>query len=102
MENKDNANPTILTTAQLPTRRSKKSTHAHQELESRFSQQVLSRPQYLSTPFCDVSWPDDGSSDDEFTEEPIDEQEIYGKPLLAHAAPRRLSVLFGFIDISQT
>ncbi|KAI1160721.1 FAM96B protein [Nemania serpens] len=75
---KDNANPTILNVSELPTRQSKKrdvatSKDAGDELDF-----VLRRPEYLSSPFCDLSWTsDDAESDDGFTIEPIDEQEIY-------------------------
>ncbi|KAI1114973.1 FAM96B protein [Nemania sp. NC0429] len=77
---KDNANPTILNVSELPTRQGKKraaapSKDADAGLELDF---VLRRPEYLSPPFCDLSWTsDDTESDDDFTIEPIDEQEIY-------------------------
>ncbi|KAI1076154.1 hypothetical protein F5B20DRAFT_594236 [Whalleya microplaca] len=74
---KDNANPSILNTSQLPTRQHKKKTTAQTGYEPKISDTVLRKPQYLSTPFCDVPWLDDTQSDDEFTAEPIDEQEVY-------------------------
>ncbi|KAI0008165.1 hypothetical protein F4779DRAFT_618927 [Xylariaceae sp. FL0662B] len=70
----DNANPTVL--SQLPTRQHKKTT-AQRGHKSKISDMVLRKPQYLSTPFCDIPWSDDSESDDEFTAEPIDEQEVY-------------------------
>ncbi|KAI1345356.1 FAM96B protein [Xylaria sp. FL0043] len=77
---KDNANPTILNVSELPTRQNKKKPaaafpgkDADVELDI-----ILRRPEYLSAPFCDVPWAsDDTDSDDGFTIEPIDEQEIY-------------------------
>ncbi len=77
---KDNANPTILNVSELPTRQNKKRAAATpgKDAESELDI-VLRRPEYLSAPFCDVPWAsDDTDSDDGFTIEPIDEQEIYG------------------------
>ncbi|KAI1419934.1 FAM96B protein [Xylaria sp. FL1777] len=77
---KDNANPTILSVSELPTRQNKKKATAAatgKETDSDLDI-VLRRPEYLSAPFCDVPWAsDDTDSDDGFTIEPIDEQEIY-------------------------
>ncbi|KAI0126892.1 hypothetical protein BJ170DRAFT_422623 [Xylariales sp. AK1849] len=77
-KDKDNANPTILTASQLPTRQLKKKTKAtaNQDFDTEFSRFITRKPAYLSEPFCDVSW-SDGDSEDDFTDEPIDEQEIY-------------------------
>lgn len=76
---KDNANPTILNVSELPTRRHKKRVVASGKDSDLELDVVLRRPEYLSAPFCDVPWAsDDTDSDDEFTIEPIDEQEIYG------------------------
>ncbi|KAI0869961.1 FAM96B protein [Hypoxylon argillaceum] len=75
---KDNANPTILNVSELPTRRHKKRVVASGKDSDLELDVVLRRPEYLSAPFCDVPWAsDDTDSDDEFTIEPIDEQEIY-------------------------
>lgn len=87
---KDNANPTILTASQLPTRQSKprkdKKTVAQQNgvnnsLEDTLGDTVMLGPADvdLLDDFCDAPWSDDTESDDDFTFEPIDEQEIYGK-----------------------
>ncbi|KAH8682358.1 FAM96B protein [Xylariales sp. PMI_506] len=73
---KDNANPTILSASQLPTRQLKKRT-VRSGLEHKYSDVVTCKPAYLSEPFCDLSWSDDTESDDDFTDEPIDQQEIY-------------------------
>ncbi|KAI1761815.1 hypothetical protein GGR53DRAFT_454753 [Hypoxylon sp. FL1150] len=73
---KDNANPTILNTSQLPTRKGKKGRKVQRSAGSRITD-MMRKPQYLSDPFYDISWSDDTESDDEFTAEPIDEQEVY-------------------------
>lgn len=77
---KDNANPTILNTSQLPTRKGKKGRKVQRSAGPRITE-LMRKPQYLSDPFYDISWSgsDDTASDDEFTAEPIDEQEVYGK-----------------------
>lgn len=88
---KDNANPTILNVSELPTRQSKKRVVATSKDAGSELDFVLRRPEYLSSPFCDLSWTsDETESDDGFTIEPIDEQEIYGTLLLFF---RRLSSL---------
>ncbi|KAI1193542.1 FAM96B protein [Nemania serpens] len=75
---KDNANPTILNVSELPTRQSRKRAVATSKDPGSELDFVLRRPEYLSAPFCDLSWTsDDTESDDGFTIEPIDEQEIY-------------------------
>lgn len=75
---KDNANPTILTASQLPTRQQKK--HAAQNgFDAELMGSIVCRPSYLSGPFCDVPWLDDEESDEDLSDEPIDEQEIYGE-----------------------
>ncbi|KAI0440119.1 FAM96B protein [Xylaria telfairii] len=77
---KDNANPTILNVSELPTRQNKKkaaATGKGKDVDPDLDV-VLRRPEYLSAPFCDLAWTsDDTDSDDGFTLEPIDEQEIY-------------------------
>lgn len=77
-DNKDNANPTILTASELPTRQIKKKKTLAIDADAKFADAVLRRPLFLSDPFCDVSWSDGTESEDDFVEEPIDEQEIYG------------------------
>ncbi|ETS75175.1 hypothetical protein PFICI_13659 [Pestalotiopsis fici W106-1] len=77
---KDNANPTILTAAQLPTRqRAKKATEIHYPFDSDLTAEITRLPSYLTGPLCDVPWSSDESdgTEDDFTDEPIDEQEIY-------------------------
>ncbi|KAI0853385.1 hypothetical protein F5Y00DRAFT_100744 [Daldinia vernicosa] len=73
---KDNANPTILNTSQLPTRQRKKGRKVQRNDVAKINN-MMRKPQYLSDPFYDISWSDDTESDDEFTAEPIDEQEVY-------------------------
>jgi hypothetical protein len=79
---KDNANPTILTAAQLPTRqRAKKGTESQYPFDSEWTTEITRLPSYLTGPLCDVPWSSDESdlTEDDFTDEPIDEQEIYGE-----------------------
>ncbi|KAI1138201.1 FAM96B protein [Hypoxylon sp. FL0543] len=73
---KDNANPTILNAAELPTRQRKKGRRVQRVPGTKLNG-ILRKPQYLSDPFYNVSWSDDTESDDEFAAEPIDEQEVY-------------------------
>ncbi|KAI0173589.1 hypothetical protein GGR52DRAFT_543660 [Hypoxylon sp. FL1284] len=73
---KDNANPTILNTSQLPTRKGRRGRKVQRDAGSRITD-VMRKPRYLSDPFYDISWSDDTESDDEFAAEPIDEQEVY-------------------------
>ncbi|KAI2616087.1 hypothetical protein GGR54DRAFT_250290 [Hypoxylon sp. NC1633] len=73
---KDNANPTILDTSQLPTRQRKKGRRVQGCAESKISG-ITRKPQCLSEPFYRSLWSDDNESDDEFAAEPIDEQEVY-------------------------
>lgn len=73
----DNANPTILSASQLPTRQKKAAPRKGPD--TKFDD-ALSRPAYLSRPFCDVDvpWARGDVGDDGFADEAIDEQEIYG------------------------
>ncbi|KAI1209677.1 uncharacterized protein F4807DRAFT_85992 [Annulohypoxylon truncatum] len=75
---KDNANPTILNTSQLPTRQRKKGRRVQRTAESKILD-IMRKPQYLSDSLYGfgTSWSDDTESDDEFAAEPIDEQEVY-------------------------
>ncbi|OAA40667.1 FAM96B-like protein [Metarhizium rileyi] len=83
----DNANPTILSASQLPTRQKK--TAPRHGPDGKYSDIIFSKPSFLSQPSCDddvVPWPQ-GCGDvgalsiitepDGFDPEPIDEQEIY-------------------------
>lgn len=75
----DNANPTILSASQLPTRQKK--VAPRKGPGSRYNDLIFARPSYLSRPFChqDAAWPRGDDWHDDFAAEPIDEQEIYGK-----------------------
>lgn len=88
---KDNANPTILNTSQLPTRQRKKGRRVQRNAESKISS-IIPRPQYLSDIFNDVSGSDDTESDGEFTAEPIDEQEVYGEISPVRISPSIIGV----------
>lgn len=76
----DNANPTILSASQLPTRQSRAAPRKGPD--SKYADLIFSKPSYLSEPYCDeyTLWPSGSGSDDgaEAGPEPIDEQEIYG------------------------
>ena len=90
----DNANPTILSASQLPSRQ-KRSSARRKGPESKYSDIVFSKPsflQYDSSSFSvsssedEGSWSEersnedelDGYQDDDFAPAAIDEQEIYG------------------------
>ncbi|RYO82463.1 hypothetical protein DL766_007401 [Monosporascus sp. MC13-8B] len=74
---KDNANPTILNTSQLPTRQKKRRTVSQKGTADKLGDLLLRKFDYPSPPFPDITWSDDTDSSDEFTVEPIDEQEIF-------------------------
>ena len=68
----DNANPTVLSAADLPTRQ--KRALLRQGPDSKYTNLILERPAYLSQAFgLGEALPSDESSAD-----PIDEQEIFG------------------------
>ncbi|KAI0107874.1 FAM96B protein [Nemania sp. FL0031] len=75
---KDNANPTILNLSELPTRQNKKRVGAAVKVKDADPELdiVLRRPDYLSAPLP-WAWDDSESDGNDFTIEPIDEQEIY-------------------------
>lgn len=95
----DNANPTILSAEQLPTRQSKAATR--QGPDTRYDALLLQRPSYLSVPFCDASdgWLRGGLSDRLCDADPIDEQEIYGTDLAA--CFHRLALPLGQVSLSS-
>ena len=96
----DNAAPTVLDTSQLPTRQIKRKTPSQRGPSDKLASVLSQRPQYLSSPFCDIPWSDDtdgdgsgsGSGSDEYTAEPIDEQEIFGENRLIYAVPLALAL----------
>lgn len=72
----DNANPTVLNASELPTRRGKSQAAVKQTTDS-----IMSLMQPATNPalqiYLDGEEPISGS-DDDYEEEPIDEQEIFG------------------------
>ncbi|KAH6692330.1 FAM96B protein [Plectosphaerella plurivora] len=72
---KDNANPTILSVTQLPTRKNNKGTTRRPT--RKLDDIVLAKPNFLSRPFCSVKETTTDFGGDGLTYEPIDEQEIY-------------------------
>lgn len=87
---KDNANPTILNASQLPTRQKKRGT-VRKGPGLRYDDIIFAKPDYLARPFCDEDslWPDrtGAYAKDDYSYEPIDEQEIYGKYSTRSAPP---------------
>lgn len=93
----DNANPTILSASQLPTRQ--KRSAPRNGPDCRYSDLIFAKPSYMSRPFLqddDIRYQDDtaaavawsrfgaglgAAAEDDLSAEPIDEQEIYGKTL---------------------
>jgi hypothetical protein len=80
----DNANPTILNVSQLPSRRQKQ-TPVPRGPESIYDDLIFGKAYvpWRSASRNFSSWPSDPEDEDDystdgFTEEPIDEQEIYG------------------------
>jgi hypothetical protein len=87
----DNANPTILSASQLPTRQKK--AEPRRGPESKYDDIIFAKPSYLSGPFAgpaSAAWSKVDDQHDEFSSEAIDEQEIYGICPQSH-----LSHLFG-------
>lgn len=78
----DNANPTIRDVSQLPSRRGKQAP-LRRGPESKYDDLIFGKKQGSLGIFRNVSsWPSDDEDEEDyadgFTEEPIDEQEIYG------------------------
>lgn len=74
----DNANPTILSASQLPTRHKK--VAPRKGPDSKYSEIIFSKPSFFSSPLSgdDATWPGgDIRGDSGLEPEPIDEQEIY-------------------------
>lgn len=83
----DNANPTILSAAQMPTRQSKREAPKTGPFH-KFDDVIFAKPWYLSAPFCDDDslWSEPEADQSHLAEEPIDEQEIYGEDPFFHIA----------------
>ncbi|KAF5611091.1 FAM96B [Fusarium subglutinans] len=73
----DNANPTILSASQLPTRQKK--AEPRRGPDSKYDDIIFAKPSYLSGPFGQgpAAWPRMNDWQDGFSSEAIDEQEIY-------------------------
>ncbi|KAF4340416.1 FAM96B [Fusarium beomiforme] len=69
----DNANPTILSASQLPTRQKK--AEPRRGPDTKYDDIIFAKPSYLSGPFGQA--PRMNDRQDEFSSEAIDEQEIY-------------------------
>lgn len=75
----DNANPTVLNVADLPTRRGKGGLGSKKTAGSEIQQLMQFKSHYMMQDI-DLSDPESAlESDEETAVEPIDEQEIYGK-----------------------
>jgi len=77
MDDKDNANPTILNPSDLPSRRSESTVKRRDDGGSGLFDDLIPRYNYLSDPFED---PVSASESDDDAAENIDEQEIFGAP----------------------
>jgi hypothetical protein len=78
MDDKDNANPTILNPSDLPSRRSDAAANRRDDGGTGLFDDLIPRYNYLSDPFED---PVSASDSDDDAVERIDEQEIYGVPV---------------------
>jgi hypothetical protein len=78
MDDKDNANPTIISASDLPSRRSDATVHRRSDGGTGLFDDLIPRYNYLSDPFEE---PLSASDSDDEAVEGIDEQEIFG----AHA-----------------
>jgi len=79
----DNANPTILNVSDLPSNRQRRREKGDGPKKQGVQEILMARPSYSLDPFYLSDFSDGDSSDadsDDSTLEPIDEQEIYGKP----------------------
>jgi hypothetical protein len=75
MDDKDNANPTILNPSDLPSRRNEAAAKRRDDGASGLFDDLIPRYNYLSDP-CEE--PASASESDDDVVENIDEQEIYG------------------------
>lgn len=74
---KDNANPTILSASELPSRRQKRQGRDGISQKKGIRDVLMAKPSFAMDPFYLSDFSDTDSDDS--TVEPIDEQEIYGK-----------------------
>ena len=75
-----NANPTIRNASDLPSRRRQGNNGKSSKTPSGLFANTVPPSAYLPDPFLPPSSDSDESSGDDDSVEPIDEQEIYGKP----------------------
>jgi hypothetical protein len=89
MDDKDNANPTILNPSDLPSRRSETTVKRRDNGSTGLFDDLIPRYNYLNDPFEEaVSASGSDSDDDDVAVESIDEQEIYGAPPMCLPFPR--------------
>lgn len=90
----DNANPTVLSASELPTRQ--KQVEPRRGPESKYDDIIFAKPSYLSGSFvgpASSAWPRVNDQQEEFSSEAIDEQEIYG--MCPHIRDPHLRVICG-------
>lgn len=73
----DNANPTILSVNELPSRRRKAKAGVVEPKDFGIQEIMMAKPSYAMDPFYLSDYSDTDSDDSSL--EPIDEQEVYGK-----------------------
>jgi len=80
MDDKDNANPTILNPSDLPSRRSETTVKRRDNGSTGLFDNLIPRYNYLDDPFEGAASASESDSDhdDDVAVESIDEQEIYG------------------------
>lgn len=76
----DNANPTILSASELPSRKPNRKGRGGQSEKKGIRDMLMAKPSFSMDPFYLSDFSDTDSDDSAV--EPIDEQEIYGKCLL--------------------
>lgn len=90
MDDKDNANPTILNPSDLPSRRHESTVKRRDDGGTGLFDELIPRYNYLSDPFDESA--STSESDDDVVDN-IDEQEIYGAPTCSlHLEEPRLTV----------
>lgn len=72
----DNANPTILSVSELPTRRQRRQ-RKDQPKKGGIADRLFGKPSWKLDPYYTLAYSDADSDDSNI--EPIDEQEIYGE-----------------------
>lgn len=91
----DNANPTLLSLDQLPSRQRKRAAAGSNGPETRFDHILSLKHSSAPLDLSSSLWPssDEDERESELTEEPIDEQEIYGMFLFSQQFLYRLATL---------